>query len=147
MNPVLKKLRFQEQNPVLILNSPKEFKEIEKEINSKIETDLSVKSEFILGFYKSIAEAEKDTEKIVKALEGDGYLWFCYPKGTSKKYKSDLNRTTVLQLFAPFDFEGVTQVAVDEDWSAMRVRYVDNIKVMKRKTAMSEKGKERIKKQ
>lgn len=147
MNPVLKKLRFQEQNPVLILNSPQEFKEIEKEINSKIETDLSVKSEFILGFYKSIAEAEKDTEKIVKALEGDGYLWFCYPKGTSKKYKSDLNRTTVLQLFAPFDFEGVTQVAVDEDWSAMRVRYVDNIKVMKRKTAMSEKGKERIKKQ
>jgi hypothetical protein len=42
------------------------------------------------------------------------------------------------------NFEGVMQVSIDEDWSALRFRHVDYIKTMKRKKALSEKGKKRI---
>lgn len=65
--------------------------------------------------------------------------------GTSNKYKSNCKRATVAEVFGPFNFEPVTQVAIDDDWSAMRFRYVNNIKTLKRKTAVSEKGKQRIK--
>ncbi len=44
-----------------------------------------------------------------------------------------------------YEFEPVSQVSIDDDWSAMRFRHVDNINAMKRKTAATEKGKERIK--
>lgn len=79
-------------------------------------------------------------------MDNGGRIWLCYPKGTSKKYKSDINREKTWEAFEPFDFEPVTQVAIDEDWSAMRSKHVDEIANMKRKTAASEKGRERVKK-
>lgn len=38
----------------------------------------------------------------------------------------------------------MTQAAIDSEWIVMRFRHIDNIKTMKRKTAATEKGKERI---
>lgn len=90
-------------------------------------------------------EAKKYIKELVIISRGDEYLWFCYPKGTSRKYHSDLNRKRLIELFGPYDFEGVTQIAIDDDWSAIRFKHVDNIKIMKRKWAGSKKGKERIK--
>jgi hypothetical protein len=57
---------------------------------------------------------------------------------------ADINRTKTWKVFAQYDFEPVSQVAIDDNWSAMRFRHVDNIKTLKRKTAAAEKGKERI---
>jgi phosphatidylserine/phosphatidylglycerophosphate/cardiolipin synthase-like enzyme len=101
----------------------------------------------VLGtdFAKNMEEGRELAEKAVKAASEDGHLWFCYPKGTSKKYKSNIKRETSWELFSPFEFEPVSQVAINDDWSAMRFRQVDNIKTMKRKTAATEKGRERIK--
>lgn len=31
---------------------------------------------------------------------------------------------------SPYDFEPVSLVSIDEDWSAMRFRHVDNIKTI-----------------
>jgi hypothetical protein len=36
-------------------------------------------------------------------------------------------------------------VAIDEDWSALRFRKVENIKTMTRSFAMTAKGKEKVK--
>lgn len=145
MNPVLKKIKLTEQNPVLILNAPEEYKEVISDIKKEIHPEIKGKYEFIQLFVETLKELEEYARKLTEILDGDGYLWICYPKGTSKKYKSDIKRNKILEVFAPFDFEGVMQVSIDEDWSALRVRHVDNIGTMKRKTAYSNKGKERIK--
>lgn len=57
-----------------------------------------------------------------------------YPKGTSKKYKSEINRDNGWEILAKSGFESVRQIAIDEDWSAMRFRKVEFIKIMKRRT-------------
>jgi hypothetical protein len=145
MNPVLKKLGVKEQSPILIINAPEEYKEIIGDISSEIHTEINGKYKFIQIFAKELSEAKEIAGKAIKALDGDGHLWFCYPKGTSKKYKSDINRSKAWEVFAPYEFEPVSQVSIDDDWSAMRFRHVDNIKTMKRKTATTEKGKERVK--
>ncbi|MCX7920924.1 MAG: DUF3052 domain-containing protein [Clostridia bacterium] len=144
MSDVLKKLKLTNQNPVLVLNAPEEYKDTMSEIKSDIHTSINGKYGFIQVFVKDLSQLNKYIKDVIEALDGDGYLWVCYPKGTSKKYKSDVNRNTLIEAFGPYDFEGVTQIAIDDDWSAIRVKNVDNIKTMKRKTAMSEKGKERI---
>lgn len=145
MNPILKKLGLKDQAPVLIINAPEEFKEIMNTIDTEVHNEILGKYSFIQVFARNIAEAKKYAEESVKALDGDGHLWLCYPKGTSKRYKSDLNRNTGFSLFSTYEFEPVSQVAIDEDWSALRFRHVNNIKTLKRKTAATEKGKERIK--
>ncbi|MDF2880630.1 MAG: hypothetical protein K0R54_1187 [Clostridiaceae bacterium] len=145
MNTVLKKLGLlDESDTVLILNAPKEYHEIMKEINGEIHTEIKKKYKFIQIFAENMNDANKYAKEALEALDGDGHLWLCYPKGTSKKYKSDINRTKSWEVFSTYEFEPVSQVAIDENWTAMRFRHIDNIKNMKRKTAATEKGKERI---
>ena len=75
-------------------------------------------------------------------------MWYCYPKKTSKKYKTDIKRDEACwQSLGPFNLEGVRQVAIDADWSAVRFRKVEYIKTLKRsaRMALSEEAKNRIK--
>ena len=118
MNEVLKKLKLTIQNPVLIMNAPEEYTEIMKDIEGEIHTEIKGKYKFIQIFARSIDEANKYIKDAIEALDGR----YCYPKGTSKKYKSDLNRETHLEVVDPFDFHGVSLVSIDKDWSAFRIR-------------------------
>lgn len=144
MNDILKKLGLKEQNPILIINSPEEYNEMLEGVGIEIHSEIKQKYKFIQVFVKSFEEATKIGESAINALDGDGHLWLCYPKGTSKKYKTDINRTKAWDLFGYLDFEPVSQISIDEDWSALRYRNVDYVKSMKRKTAATEKGRERI---
>lgn len=146
MNDILKKLRLAGHDPVLIIDAPEGYVAVLDSINSDIHTSPQGSYSFIQIFAMDIITAEKHLKEVVNLLEEGGYLWFCYPKGSSKKYHSELNRNKAIELFGPYDFEGVTQISIDEDWSAIRFKYVDDIKVMKRKWAGSKKGKERISK-
>ena len=145
MSEILKKLGYKNQDPILIMNAPEEYKEAFSEKVVDIHTKINGKYSFIQVFETQLASAKNKAAALVEALDGDGYLWLCYPKGTSKNYKSDMNRTKVMDLFAPFEFEPVSQVAINDDWSAIRYKHIDNISSMKRKSATTEKGKERIK--
>jgi hypothetical protein len=144
MNEVLKKLGFRSQSPILVLNAPEEYNDILEGAEVEVHRDTKGKYKFIQVFVKSLTEATELAESAVKALDGDGHLWLCYPKGTSKKYKTDINRTKALDLFGAFGFEPVTQISINDDWSALRYRNVDYVKSMKRKTAATEKGRKRI---
>jgi len=72
-------------------------------------------------------------------------VWFAYPKGTSKKYKSEINRDSGWQVLGKAGFEPVRMVAIDEDWSACRFRRAEFIKAMTRakEHRMSAHGKSR----
>jgi hypothetical protein len=45
-------------------------------------------------------------------------LWFLYPKGG----RADINRDSLWPLVAAYGLRPITQVAVDETWSALRFR-------------------------
>lgn len=148
MSELFKKLRLTIQKELLILNPPYPFKKETDSISSSgVTVDFAKKSEkypFIMLFVLSLNEVAEKAEEISGTIEDDGVLWVCYPKKSSKKYKTELSRDNVLQPFGAYGFEGVTQVSIDEDWSALRIRQADKIKSMTRSWALSEKGKERI---
>jgi hypothetical protein len=132
VNETLKKLKLTTQDPVLILNVPEEYQETINEIEAEIHTEISGKYKFIQLFAKSLEEFNQYAPKAIEALDGDGYLWVCYPKGTSKKYKkSDLNRDTLFESAGQYNYSGVTLVAIDSDWSAFRIRNNGYIKSKK----------------
>ena len=84
---------------------------------------------------------------IANRAQGDAIVWFAYPKGTSKRYKSEINRDTGWQALGQAGFEPVRAVAIDEDWSALRFRRVEFIKTMTRakEHRMTAQGKARSK--
>ena len=45
-------------------------------------------------------------------------VWFCYPKGN----RADLNRDTIIRESPAFGWRPNSNVAVDDTWSAVRVR-------------------------
>ena len=78
---------------------------------------------------------------ITAKASGDAVIWFAYPKGSSKKYTCEFNRDTGWAELAKAGYEPVRQVAIDEDWSALRFRKVEHIKTMTRSFAATEAGK------
>ena len=52
------------------------------------------------------------------ALHEVPVVWVLYPKGN----RTDVNRDSLWRLIAPYGLRPITQVAVDETWSALRFR-------------------------
>ena len=122
MNPILKKLQFKGQNPVLLLAAPPEFKKTALAFGTAVHPRPEGEYDFILAFVRSRADVEKAANVVSKALMEKGVFWMAYPKGTSRKYKADINRDTAHVLMGEKGFDGVSLVAIDEDWSAMRFK-------------------------
>lgn len=150
---LFKKLNHKEQE-IIILNAPPEFKPemdaIKKaghELKNIIPSDLKQLKEIM--FIVSFVQTKKDVEKIISTIEKklitDAVVWFAYPKGTSQKYKAEINRDNGWESIGKIGFDTVRSVAIDDDWTGLRFRKNEFIKVMKRNPALalSEKGKAR----
>jgi hypothetical protein len=123
MDPVLKKMVYKGQSPVLLMHPPAEFGKVAASFSDKPHSTPKASYAFVLAFCKSMSEAETIAGKVAKSLEEKGVFWLAYPKGTSKKYKNmDINRDTGNAMMLKRGFEGVSMVSIDEDWSAMRFK-------------------------
>jgi hypothetical protein len=150
MTPLFKKMNFKDQEAIVLVNAPESFG-LEKSVMAKsaaiIESLTGVKAiPFFLAFVTKQKEVDTLAKQIGKLSQGDEVIWFAYPKGTSKKYTCEFNRDTGWAELGKQGFEGVRMVAIDEDWSALRFRRVENIKTMTRSFAMTKKGKEKASK-
>lgn len=148
MTPLFKKLNYKETYNCLVINGPASFKEEVKAMENGFhihEHPEEMESiDFALVFVTTLAEIESSFNQIQDKLQNDFVLWFCYPKSTSKKYKCEFNRDNGWEFLGKSGMEPVRQVAIDEDWSALRFRKTEFIKTMKRGFAISEEGKKRI---
>lgn len=135
MTPLFKKLNLKEQREILVLNSPAEF-ESELSVLAGVTvfrkpTEIK-KIGFAMAFVTKQAELEKAVASMSSRLEGDGVVWVAYPKTTSRKYTCEFNRDSGWAALGEAGFEPVRQVAIDENWSALRFRRVEYIKKMTR---------------
>lgn len=148
MTPLFKKLNLKEQNEILILNAPISFEsELAELLKITIHRKLDALSEvsFALAFVTHQEELNFIAKELMAKVKGDALLWFAYPKQTSKKYRCDFNRDSGWGILGAGGFEGVRQVAIDADWSALRFRRANFIKSITRDSirALSADGKAR----
>jgi hypothetical protein len=120
---IIKKLRLDKATKRLIVNAPKEYLEILKGV--EFDTKLEKKNEGQYDFVQVFATTQKELEKMVvqvrKAGIKDCLFWASYPKGTGK-IKSDIKRDTVWIAFDLIGLQAVSQIAIDDTWSALRAR-------------------------
>jgi len=137
MQSVFQKLNLKDQTEIAVLNAPGSFEpELAALRNVAIRRGLEgLKGlSFCLAFVTKQKEVDALSKTVPKKAEGDAVVWFAYPKGTSKNYKSEIDRDSGWDALRAAGFEPVRLVAIDEDWSAARFRRVEFIKVMTRKS-------------
>lgn len=141
MTPLFKKLNYKNQVAVVALNAPKSLApELEAtRAFADVFTDLKkVKAaEFVICFATKQTEVDAFAKAVDSKLNGDAIFWICYPKGTSKNYTCDFNRDTGWALLGKLNYEPVRQVAIDDDWSALRFRKVEFIKKITRRESFA----------
>lgn len=148
MSTVFAKLNLKDHKQIVVLDSPGSFEsELAALKNVEIIRDLKKAKEvtFSLAFVTTQEQVNALAPAIGRKVEGDAIVWFAYPKGSSKKYKSQINRDSGWKVLGQEDFEPVRMVAIDEDWSAIRFRRAGFIKTMKRpkEHRLTERGKGR----
>ena len=77
-------------------------------------------------FVKNIEEMNRLAPRAIRAVKPDGLLWISYPKRSSKT-KTDLSRDHGWEVIENAGLEGVTLIAIDEVWSAMRFRLAERV--------------------
>jgi len=75
----------------------------------------------VLAFAEDSSALGKLVPKATAALKAGGALWFAYPK-TSSGVATDLTRDRGWEAATKAGWTGVSQVAIDDTWSALRFR-------------------------
>ena len=87
---------------------------------------------FSIAFVRSKADVARALEATVPGYRRGNHFWIAYPKKTGR-LASDISRDDGWEPLDAHDLLPVTQVALDEDWSALRFRYRDEIATLTRK--------------
>ena len=151
MTPLFKKLNLAEHRTILVSSAPKSFEsEIEALEGIIVQRNMKRVSSitFALYFVQTIKSISAAATTLSKA-KGDPVIWFAYPKASSKTLSCDFNRDKGWEALGTAGFEGVRQVAIDADWSALRFRRVEHIKSLKRAPSftLTKEGKRRTSEQ
>lgn len=148
MPGVFAKLNLKDHKQIVVLDSPGSF-ESELAALKGVEVVRDLKKAkavtFTLAFVTTQEQVNALAPALARKVEGDAIVWFAYPKKTSKKYKSQIDRDHGWNVLGQEGFEPVRMVAIDEDWSAVRFRRAGFIKNMTRPAEyrLTERGKSR----
>lgn len=121
--PLVKKLKLRPGRRALILNPPTGYLDLLGDLPGDVE--LSEVAEGTFGFVHLFVRDSTELDELgpvaLEAIEYDGVLWISYPK-KSAKVPTDLSRDTLWELMAGTGLRPVTQIAIDDVWSALRFR-------------------------
>lgn len=138
MTALLAKLNHRGQ-PVVLVNVPVEAAaEVDALLVGAETTTVSAEAiDFAVVFVRTLAEVEAYGGEVLRRARGDAVIWFCYPKGSSRRFSCEFNRDTGWQVLAAYGFEPVRQVSFAADWSALRFRRVAYIKNLTRRASFA----------
>lgn len=136
MEELLKKLYYKGQKRIAAIEAPEIFyKQLSAHLPD-IQADTFIDQRYLYDFMLVFVIRQDDVKhicpQVLHNLSPDGKLWIAFPKGTSKKYSSEISREKGWEPFEQADYKRVSLVSIDEDWSAMRLRNKKYIKSAKK---------------
>ncbi len=120
--PLSEKLLIKEGYRVLLVDNPADYQTRLSKLPSRVTISTNPAGacfDLIQAFFSSKNQLEEQLPKIMQLMEKKGLLWITYPKG-----KTEINRDTIRELASTIGVQAVSLVAVDETWSALRLKKV-----------------------
>ncbi len=129
---VAKKLGIKAGMHVLVLGAPSGY------LNSvaplpegvTVSEQIGGTHQFVQLFATRKAEIQKSASRLLKHSAPGALVWITYPKKTSG-VDSDLSRETVWAAMEGTGWRPVSQIAIDQVWSALRFRPIQGVKSRK----------------
>ncbi len=114
---------------ILIVNAPDRYEETLGELPEGVSVESTAEGPFdmIQTFVRDKADVDDLAAGAIDALKPGGLLWFAYPKKSSK-VKTDISRDSGWESLAREGLRPVTQVSIDDTWSALRFRSVSEVR-------------------
>ena len=124
--PLAERMHLRAGERLLLVNAPECFAAV-LEAPESMEVANSPQGTFdvIQVFVSTRAALEAEAPRLKELLNADGKLWIAYPKGTSSRLNADINRDDIRRYALTVGLQTVAQVAVDDDWSAIRCKVVE----------------------
>jgi hypothetical protein len=118
--PVAERLQVKGERSLAVVGAPPA---VDRRIGANtVRCDIA-KADVILLFAPNRAELEKVLPGALKKLPKAAIFWLAYPKLTSK-LAGDLSRDIIHALAPKHGLDTVSQIAIDDDWSALRLKRV-----------------------
>lgn len=123
-----RKLRLLPGTRALILNAPAGYEALLDPLPEGVSAHhvADGQYDFVQLFVTNSGEFNALIEAAKEAVSYDGLFWISYPKKSSR-IKSDLSRDTLWEMMADSGLRPVTQISIDETWSALRFRPVEKV--------------------
>jgi hypothetical protein len=122
MDALLKKLNYK-TGTIVVLNAPPEFRHTAEGWKDEFplaEAFGSDPANFLLVFAKDSSEVASIVAPASRRLDLSAVFWVAFPKRNSPHYSSDIDRDKLWPMMAAMGFSPNRNVAIDEDWSALR---------------------------
>jgi len=124
ISPTLRKLRYRSGVRVGLHGAPAGF---EAEVLSAKDVARAHAREknldIVQAFFTRRTHLERYLARLRASLGPRGILWLCYPKG--RALGTDLDREVIRAIVGKAGLQAVAIVAVDDVWSALRVKPVN----------------------
>jgi Protein of unknown function (DUF3052) len=119
---VAQKLLIREDYTVLLVNAPKGYKDTLGKLpkGATVVSKSSKPVDFIQIFAATKEEMTELFLKVKSLLKEEGLLWATYPK--AGQLDTDLKREAVWECGQTVGMHPVSQIAVDDVWSALRFK-------------------------
>jgi hypothetical protein len=111
------KLQLRPGQSVAIVNAPQDA---QLDLGGHPAADRSDQAEVVIVYCTNRAELEQLRDEFVPPARRDVLTWMAYPK--AGQLGTDLSRNAVAALAGEDGVQPVRQVALDEVWSALRLR-------------------------
>ncbi len=132
LSPVAKKLGIKAGMHALVLGTPSGYMKLLMPLPEGVIVSNRVNGsyEFVQFFATRKADIKKSAPILLKHAAPGALVWITYPKKTSG-VESDLSREEVWDAMEGTGWRPVTQIAIDEVWSALRFRPAEDVKSRK----------------
>ena len=126
--PLTERLNLTGQLRALIMTAPKGYRTLLGPLppDITVNTKPSGRYDFVHLFVNNRDELARLGPDAMNAVKPMAIFWISYPKKTAKT-DTDMSRDEGWEVVTDAGFETVTQVAVDDVWSALRFRPADEV--------------------
>ena len=126
---VAKKLGIKAGMRVLLVSPPPGYMKLLAPLPEGvvIERTTTGRQQFMQLFATRKSELKKSAPALLKHADRGALVWIAYPKKTSGM-ESDLSREGVWDAMSATGWRPVTQIAIDEVWSALRFRPAEDVR-------------------
>ena len=132
MPATVKKLGLKSGMRALVVGAPSGYLDSLAPLPDRVEVSESLGSahDFVQFFATKKSEIAKSAKKLLQSAVPGALVWITYPKKTSG-VGSDLSREAVWAAMGGTGWRPVSQIAIDEIWSALRFRPTQDVKSRK----------------